>query len=47
MGMFPGALLCLSPRWAQARFDDLRFFAAMQNPATLTEHVRETFGLLS
>ncbi|PBP80932.1 epoxide hydrolase [Pseudomonas syringae] len=55
VSMFPGELLRLSRRWAQARFDDLRFFAeaehgghfaAMENPATLTEHVRETFRLL-
>jgi pimeloyl-ACP methyl ester carboxylesterase len=55
VSMFPGELLRLSRRWAQTRFDDLRFFAeaehgghfaAMENPATLTEHVRETFRLL-
>lgn len=55
VSMFPGELLRLSRRWAQARFDDLRFFAeaehgghfaAMENPKTLTEHVRETFRLL-
>jgi pimeloyl-ACP methyl ester carboxylesterase len=55
VSMFPGELLRLSKRWAQARFDDLRFFAeaahgghfaAMENPVTLTEHVRETFRLL-
>lgn len=55
VSMFPGEQLRLSRRWAEARFDDLRFFAeaehgghfaAMENPATLTEHVRETFRLL-
>lgn len=55
VSMFPGELLRLSRRWAQARFEDLRFFAeaehgghfaAMENPAVLTEHVRETFRLL-
>lgn len=55
VSMFPGELLRLSRRWAQARFEDLRFFAeaehgghfaAMENPAVLTDHVRETFRLL-
>lgn len=55
VSMFPGEQLRLSRRWAEARFNDLRFFAqaehgghfaAMENPATLTEHVRETFRLL-
>jgi pimeloyl-ACP methyl ester carboxylesterase len=55
VSMFPGELLRLSRRWAQARFDDLRFFAeaehgghfaALENPFVLTEHVRETFRLL-
>lgn len=55
VSMFPGEQLRLSRRWAEAWFDDLRFFAeaehgghfaAMENPATLTEHVRETFRLL-
>jgi pimeloyl-ACP methyl ester carboxylesterase len=52
VSMFPGELLRLSRRWAQARFEDLRFFAeaehgghfaAMENPVVLVEHVRETF----
>lgn len=55
VSMFPGELLRLSRRWAQARFEDLRFFAeaehgghfaAMENPAVLTDHVRKTFRLL-
>lgn len=55
VSMFPGELLRLSRRWAQARFADLRFFAeaehgghfaAMENPAVLTDHVRETFRSL-
>ncbi|WP_440778835.1 hypothetical protein [Pseudomonas syringae] len=55
MSIFPGELLRLSRRWAQARFDNLRFFAeaehgghfsAIENPATLTEQVRETFRLM-
>jgi hypothetical protein len=42
----------LSERWAASRFADLRFFgeaergghfAAMENPATLVEHLRATF----
>ncbi|SDX17530.1 hypothetical protein SAMN05444064_114114 [Pseudomonas syringae] len=52
---FPGELLRLSRRWTLTRFDDLRFFAeaehgghfaAVENPATLIEHVRKTFHLL-
>jgi hypothetical protein len=55
VSMFPGELLRLSRRWAHVRFDDLRFFAeaehgghfaALENPAVLIEHVRETFRLL-
>ena len=55
VSMFPGELLRLSRRWAQARFEDLQFFAeagngghfaAMENPTVLTDHVRETFRLL-
>jgi len=55
ISMFPGELLRLSRRWAQARFDKLQFFAqaehgghfaAMENPLVLTEHVRETFRSL-
>ena len=55
VSMFPGELLRLSRRWAQARFEDLRFFAeaehgghfaAMENPAVLPDPVRETFRLL-
>lgn len=52
ISMFPGEQMRLSQRWAAARFADLRFFgeaergghfAAMENPATLVEHLRATF----
>jgi pimeloyl-ACP methyl ester carboxylesterase len=52
ISMFPGEQMRLSERWAAARFADLRFFgeaehgghfAAMENPATLVEHLRATF----
>ncbi|ELY2859673.1 epoxide hydrolase [Cronobacter sakazakii] len=55
VSMFPGELLRLSRRWAQARFADLQFFAeaergghfaAMENPTTLAGHIRETFRVL-
>jgi pimeloyl-ACP methyl ester carboxylesterase len=52
ISMFPGEQMRLSERWAASRFADLRFFgeaergghfAAMENPATLVEHLRATF----
>ena len=52
ISMFPGEQMRLSQRWAASRFADLRFFgeaecgghfAAMENPATLVEHLRATF----
>lgn len=55
VSMFPSEQVRLSRRWAERRFADLRFFgeaergghfAAMENPATFVEHVRETFRSL-
>ena len=52
VSVFPGEAMRLSRRWAERRFDDLRFynqpehgghFAAMENPAALVAAVRATF----
>ena len=56
VSIFPGEQVRLSPRWAEKRFADLRYFgeatsgghfAAMENPATFVEHVRSTFRAMS
>ncbi|MDR6990276.1 epoxide hydrolase [Luteimonas sp. 3794] len=52
ISMFSGEQVRLSRRWAESRFEDLRFFgeadrgghfAALENPKVFVEHLRETF----
>ena len=55
ISMFPGEQVRLSRRWAEARFDDLvhfnqlpagGHFAAMEQPAALTDEIRTAFRSL-
>lgn len=56
VSMFPGEQVRLSRRWAEERFDDLRYynqpahgghFAAMENPSAFVKDVRATFAAMS